>query len=57
MDFIIKMKEAMGLLAKACNMNNDWTDCQYCPFISYCDLFEESGHEVPGEEFLEYTDK
>lgn len=57
MNFIAKMEEAMKLLAEACNMNEDWTDCQYCPFISYCDLFEEGGHDIPGEEFLEYMDK
>lgn len=57
MDFTIKMEEAMRLLAEACNMNENWTDCQYCPFVRYCDLFEEAGCEVPGEEFLEYTEQ
>lgn len=57
MDFITKMEEAMGLLAEACNMNEDWTDCQYCPFIYYCDLFEEAGHDVPGDELASYINK
>lgn len=57
MDFIVKMKEAMRLLAEACNMNENWTNCQYCPFVLYCDLFEKAGCEVPGEEFLEYTEE
>ena len=57
MDFTVKMEEAMKLLAEACNMNENWTDCQYCLFVRYCDLFEEAGCEVPGEEFLEYTEE
>lgn len=57
MDFIIKMEEAMKLLAEACSMNEDWINCQYCPFSRYCDLFEEAGYDVISEELSSYMDK
>lgn len=54
MEFIAKIKEAMELLHEACKMNEEWRNCQYCPFGDYCNSLEEAGFGTPDEvEFLE----
>ena len=50
MEFVEKMKEAMQMVADACNLNTDWCDCKYCPFRTYCDAMEIQIGITPADE-------
>ena len=50
MDFITKMNAAMIMLHEACKSNEYWTDCNKCPFDTYCDSFFEAGLPTPDDD-------
>lgn len=50
MDFISKMEEAMMLLQKACESNEEWANCVRCPFVDYCNTLEEAGFGTPDDD-------
>ena len=53
MDFVVKMNEAMVMLHEACKAKKNWTDCDKCPFDTYCDAFFDAGLDTPDtDEFL-----
>ena len=50
MDFVEKMKDAMWMVMNACNLNDEWANCQYCPFKEYCDVIETWVGRTPADE-------
>lgn len=46
MDWKEQMKEAMKMMKDACSKNNDWSQCEECPFDAYCDYLSGGAREV-----------
>ena len=58
MDYIEKMKEAMQMMHQACRMNENWSDCDKCPFDEYCDAIMRADLATPdGENFAEFDEE
>ena len=54
MEFVEDIRKAMLDLAMACRKNDEWDNCQYCPFKEYCNAIEAYDLGIPGNSsFLE----
>ena len=49
MSFVKAMKEAMKMIYAACKQNDEWANCQYCPFKDYCDVIETWVGRTPAD--------
>ena len=57
MDWKQKMIEGMRLIREACNTNDEWNQCERCPFDKYCTALMEANLIDPVEGLIWGSEK